>query len=127
MAHFAQIDTNNVVLQVITVSNNELIDLDGKESEAKGIAFCQSLFGPDTRWVQTSYNANFRKNYAAIGGTYSSEYDAFVPPKPPYPASLVINPNTCLWEVKDEATNLPILFSNLSYAVKKSLTEEELP
>jgi hypothetical protein len=127
MAHFAQIDTNNVVLQIITVSNNELIDSDGKESEAKGVAFCQSLFGPDTRWVQTSYNANFRKNYAAIGGTYSSEHDGFVPPRPPYPGSLVINSNTCLWEPKDEEHNLPVVFANLSFAVKKQLTQEELP
>ena len=57
MAHFAQIDENNIVTQVIVVHNNELLD-NGIEVEAKGIAFCQSLFGGN--WVQTSYNANFR-------------------------------------------------------------------
>jgi hypothetical protein len=127
MAHFAQIDSNNVVLQVITVSNNELIDSDGKESEAKGVTFCQSLFGPDTRWVQTSYNAKFRKNYAVVGGIYSAEYDGFIPPRPIDISSLVINPDTCLWESKDEEHNLPVIFANISFAVKKQLTQEELP
>jgi hypothetical protein len=94
MAHFAQLDENNVVLQVIVVHNNELLD-NGVESEVKGIAFCQSLF-PGTTWVQTSYNANIRKNYAGIGFTYDSARDAFIPPKP-FP-SWVLNEATCQWE-----------------------------
>lgn len=94
MAHFAQLDENNVVLQVIVVSNNELLD-GGVESEAKGIAFCQSLF-PGTRWIQTSYNANFRKNYAGLGYTYYLDLDAFVPPQP-FP-SWLLNQQTCQWE-----------------------------
>jgi hypothetical protein len=94
MAHFAQLDDNNVVLQVIVVHNNELLD-NGVESEAKGIAFCQSLF-PDTNWVQTSYNGNIRKNYAGIGFTYDSQRDAFIPPKP-FP-SWVLDETTCQWE-----------------------------
>ncbi len=52
MAHFAQVDENNVVTQVIVVANNELL-LDGVENETKGIEFCKSLLGDDTRWVQT--------------------------------------------------------------------------
>lgn len=83
MAHFAQLDENNVVTQVIVVHNNELIDENGNESEAKGIAFCQSLFGANTRWVQTSYNANFRGSYAGIGFTYDANSDTFVPPPLP--------------------------------------------
>lgn len=79
MAHFAQLDEKNVVTQVIVVHNNELLD-NGQESEAKGIAFCQSLFGGN--WKQTSYNGNKRKNYAGIGYTYRSDIDAFVPPQP---------------------------------------------
>ena len=59
MAHFAELDLSNIVLRVIVV-NNEDITVNGQESEAKGIAFCQSLFGADTRWVQTSYNNTFR-------------------------------------------------------------------
>ena len=93
MAHFAQLDDQNTVLQVIVVNNNELMEND-VESEAKGIAFCQSLF-PGTSWVQTSYNANTRKNYAGIGFTYDSARDAFIPPKPG--DSWVLNENTCQW------------------------------
>lgn len=94
MAHFARIDEANVVQQVIVVNNNELMD-NGVESEAKGIAFCQMLF-PGTNWVQTSYNANFRKNYAGTGYTYDATLDGFVPPQP-YP-SWTVNPDTCQWE-----------------------------
>lgn len=94
MAHFAQLDSNNIVVQVIVVHNNELLDENG-ESEAKGIAFCQSLF-LNTTWVQTSYNKKFRKNYAAIGHSYDAERDAFVPPQP-Y-GSWVLNESTCDWE-----------------------------
>lgn len=93
MAHFAELDENNVVKQVIVVNNNELLD-NGVESEAKGIAFCQSLFGGI--WVQTSYNGNIRKNYAGIGFTYDSIRDAFIPPKPE--GDWVLNEETCLWE-----------------------------
>ena len=94
MAHFAQLDDQNTVLQVIVIHNNELLD-NGVESEAKCIAFCQSLF-PGTTWVQTSYNANIRKNYAGIGFTYDSARDAFIPPKP-FP-SWVLNEASCQWE-----------------------------
>lgn len=93
MAHFAQLDENNVVLQVIVVHNNELVaskqtsvNEDGSiavsviESEDKGIEFCQSLFGADTRWVQTSYNGNFRGKYAGIGDTYDAETNVFSSP-----------------------------------------------
>ena len=79
MAHFAQLDENNKVLQVIVIANDELLD-NGVESEAKGIAFCAKLLGGN--WKQTSYNGNIRKNYAGIGYTYNENIDAFVPPKP---------------------------------------------
>ena len=93
MAHFAELGMNNVVLRVIVVHNNELLDENGQESEAKGQEFCRSLFGGT--WVQTSYNANFRKNYAGQGFTYDSTRDAFIPPKPF--ASWVLNEDTCQW------------------------------
>lgn len=95
MAHFAQLDENNVVTQVIVVANDELL-LDGVESEAKGVIFCKSLFGEDTKWVQTSYNANFRKNYAGIGFTYDKDLDAFIAPKPFN--SWTLNEETAQWE-----------------------------
>ena len=84
MAHFAQLDENNTVTQVIVVANDELL-LDGVESETKGVIFCKSLFGEDTRWVQTSYNGNKRKNYAGIGYTYDPIADHFFAPQP-YPS-----------------------------------------
>jgi hypothetical protein len=81
MAHFAQLDDNNVVTQVIVVANDELL-LDGVENETKGIMFCKSLLGDDTRWVQTSYNATIRKNYAGIGYTYDPVANHFFAPQP---------------------------------------------
>ena len=81
MAHFAQLDENNTVIQVIVVSNNELL-IDGVESEDKGILLCKSLFGNDTEWVQTSYNAKFRKNYCGVGFIYDPVADHFFSPKP---------------------------------------------
>lgn len=93
MAHFAEIGLNNTVLRVIVVHNNELLDENGVEQEAKGAEFCRNLFGGT--WVQTSYNANFRKNYAGQGFTYDSTRDAFIPPKPF--ASWVLNESTCNW------------------------------
>jgi hypothetical protein len=92
MAHFAKLD-GNTVTQIIVVANEELM-VDGVESEAKGIAFCQSLFGGE--WKQTSYNGNFRKNYAGIGYTYDAQRDAFIPPSA-YP-SWVLNETSCQWE-----------------------------
>jgi hypothetical protein len=93
MAHFAQLDDTNTVIQVIVVHNNELLD-NGIESEAKGITFCQSLLGGT--WVQTSYNANFRKNYAGIGYVYDPMRDAFIPPKPF--DSWLLDETTCRWQ-----------------------------
>ncbi len=70
MAHFAQLDSNNVVTQVIVVSNDDTSDSNGVEVESIGVAFCQKLLGAETNWKQTSYNANMRGNYAGIGYTY---------------------------------------------------------
>ena len=72
MAHFAQLDDKNNVIQVIVVSNDDIKDPSGKEIESIGIAFCQKLLGADTNWKQTSYNNNLRGNYAGIGMTYMS-------------------------------------------------------
>ena len=92
MAHFAQLNEQNIVTQVIVVANQELL-LDGIESEEKGIAFCQSLLGGN--WKQTSYNGNIRKNYAGIGYTYDSQRDAFIAPQP-YPSWTLVE-ETCRW------------------------------
>ena len=94
MAHFAQLDETNTVIQVIVVHNNELLD-NGIESEAKGIAFCQSLLGGN--WVQTSYNGNMRKNYAGIGYIYDPIRDAFIEPKNNCHPEETLNEETCRW------------------------------
>lgn len=94
MAHFAEINSDNVVTRVIVVHNNELLDGNGVEREHLGVSFCQSLFGGN--WVQTSYNARFRKKYAAEGDVYNSVLDAFIAPQPF--ASWVLSETTCQWE-----------------------------
>ena len=80
MAHYAQIDSNNIVTQVIVIDNKDTADANGVEKEYIGAAYCERLFGGT--WKQTSYNGNIRKNYAGIGYKYQSDIDAFVPPKP---------------------------------------------
>lgn len=94
MAHFAELDENNVVLRVIVVHNNELLNADGVEQEALGQAFCTNLLGGN--WKQTSYNGTFRKNFAGVGFTYDTGLDAFIF-KSPCP-SWVLNFDTCQWE-----------------------------
>jgi hypothetical protein len=94
MAHFAEIDSNNIVLQVVVVNNIILEDGDLVEQEQLGIEFLQDLFGGE--WVQTSYNANFRKNFAGAGDTYDSNRDAFIKPKPFH--SWILNEETYQWE-----------------------------
>lgn len=105
MAHFAQIDENNVVIQVIVVSNDDILDQNGNESETIGIEFCKNLLGQNTNWVQTSYNSNFRKNYAGIGFKYHQDIDAFVSPKP-YP-SWILNGEEGEWEAPVPYPNDP--------------------
>lgn len=96
MAHWAQIDENNIVIQVLVTDNN---DPNGDE----GYQFLINAFGGT--WVKTSYNTRenkhledgtpFRKNFAGIGFSYDEERDAFIPPKP-YD-SWVLNEETCVW------------------------------
>lgn len=94
MAHFAQLNEENIVTQVIVVANEDTMDAEGNEVEAIGIDFCTNLLGG--KWVQTSYNANIRKNYAGIGFKYDADLDAFIPPQP-YP-SWVLNEETAQWQ-----------------------------
>lgn len=95
MAHFADIDKNNIVQRVIVVNNKELLNEQNQEKESIGIAFLNSIYGDGFTWVQTSYNKNFRKNYAGIGFTYDETRDAFISPQP-Y-ASWTLNEDTCRW------------------------------
>lgn len=78
MAHFAEIDSNNIVQQVIVVNNDILLDENGIEQESKGVQFCKETFGEHTNWVQTSYNSSFRGRYAGAGMKYDSVADEFI-------------------------------------------------
>ena len=92
MAYFAQLDENNVVLQVLALDNSLLLDAEGQEQEELGVQFLKNLLGQETTWKQTSYNTHanehllggvsFRKNYAGIGYVFNAQLDAFIPPKP---------------------------------------------
>ena len=93
MAHFAQLE-NNIVKQVIVVSNQDILDENGQESEQKGIDFCSNLLGGT--WIQTSYNGRIRKNYAGIGYKYDADLDAFIPPQP-Y-TSWLLDETTAQWK-----------------------------
>ena len=88
MSHWAQIDENNIVTQVLVGPNY------GDEGEA----FFNALGGT---WVKTSYNGNIRKNYAGIGYTYDTDRDAFIAPAPPPPPGF--NETTCQWIVPNDA------------------------
>lgn len=84
MSHFAQIDENNKVIRVL-VGDNNLPD--------EGLSFFETTFGG--RWIQTSYNGNIRKNFAAINYHYDEVLDAFIPPKPF--ESWILDANFCRW------------------------------
>ena len=85
MAHFAELDSNQIVLRVIVVSD---------DNETDGENWCKNLLGGN--WIQTSYNNNIRKNYAGIGFTYDASRDAFIPPQP-FPSWTLVE-DTCQWE-----------------------------
>jgi hypothetical protein len=122
MAHYAELDANNIVLRVVVINDADTHDTNGVESEDVGIAFCKRLWGENTNWKKTSYNtyagvhaggkAQFRKNYAGIGFKYDPQRDAFIPPKPeclPEEESLIsLDEDKCIWidnrPPKQEAT-----------------------
>lgn len=96
MANFARLDENNIVVDVITISNDCCLDANGNESEEVGINYCKSLCGQDSRWVQTSRNSNIRGIFAGVGRYYHEQYDVFCNPKP-Y-ESWIFNPSSLTWD-----------------------------
>ena len=80
MAHFAELDSDNKVLRVFVISNEDIIDNYGNESEELGLSLCEDLYGGN--WIQTSYNGNFRKQYAGVGSTYATAKDIFIMAQP---------------------------------------------
>lgn len=97
MAHFAELNSDNIVTRVL-VLDNDMITVDGAEVESQGVQILTDLHGGT--WRQTSYNASFRKNFAAIGYEYDEDLDAFIPLKP-YD-SWVLNTSTCQWDAPVE-------------------------
>tara|TARA_Y100000114_G_C11643658_1_gene270571 strand:- start:343 stop:705 length:363 start_codon:yes stop_codon:yes gene_type:complete len=95
MAHFAKIGMNGKVVEIQVVHNDELLDADKVEQEALGIDFLTKLTGW-ALWKQTSYNHNFRKNYAGVGYIYDEDRDAFIAPKPFN--SWTLDETTCRWQ-----------------------------
>ena len=107
MAHFAKLNSDNIVVRVSVVNNEKLMGEDGTESEANGISYLEQHGAADGfQWKQTSYNTGggkhtlggtpFRKNYAGIGYTYDSDRDAFISPKPF--DNWLFDETTCTWE-----------------------------
>ena len=95
MAHFAELDTTNIVKRVVVVANHVIADSDGNDDEQKGVDYLKDIFGGGW-WRQTSYNGTFRKNYAGKGYTYDQTRDAFIAPQP-YP-SWLLDELTCQWD-----------------------------
>lgn len=96
MAHFAQLDENDIVINVCVVDNADIIDGNGDEDESLGIALLKGILGSDTKWKQTSYNGSLRKNFAGIGYQYNNILDAFIAPKPF--DSWILNTLGCYYE-----------------------------
>lgn len=81
MAHFAQLNNDNIVQQVIVISDDIVSD-PAPDNEAAGQAFIADALGLAGTWKQTSYNGNFRGRYAGVGYTYDEQLDSFIPPQP---------------------------------------------
>jgi len=96
MAYFAKLGTGNIIEQVISINNSVITDSNGVEQEQLGVNFINKLYNTRDVWKQTSYNINFRKNFAGIGFQYDQTRNAFIPPKPF--DSWILNEQNCLWE-----------------------------
>jgi hypothetical protein len=112
MAHFAEIDSDNKVLRVLVVDN---------EQEHRGQEFLANDLGLGGTWVQTSYNANIRKHFAGIGYLYSQELDAFIAPQPYN--SWVLDEDTCKWQAP---TPMPVIEGKSYYWSEDDLSWMEI-
>jgi hypothetical protein len=95
MAHFAKLDNDETVVEIIVIDNEALLGLEFPHSEPVGQKYISEL-GLEGTWLQTSYNGNFRKAYAGLGYLYNKKLDAFIAPKPYNSWSL--NTNTAQWQ-----------------------------
>ena len=93
MAHYAEIDENNIVTRVLVVPD---------EQEHRGQEYLANELGLGGLWIQTSYNARIRKNYAGIGYTFDPVRDAFIAPRPEcHPDKVTFDEETCHWNCSD--------------------------
>lgn len=125
MAHFAQLDENNDVVQVVVLNNSIITDGDGVEQESLGVTHLQNIYGEDTTWKMTSYNTRhnkhwttlfetesddqtkaFRGNFASVGGSYDAVNDIFITPRPKDYYNNVANSWT--WNTTDAKWESPI-------------------
>ena len=120
MAHFAKINSDNIVTEVIVINNDVIKDSDGTEQESLGVTFCTQIYGIGT-YKQTSYNSNMRKNMATVGSTYDTTRDAFIRPKI-YP-SWVLDEATCRWKPPiDHPSDSEAIGGNVLYQWDESFT-----
>ena len=122
MAHFAEIDNNNIVLRVLVVNDSQ---------EHRGQDFLANDLGLGGTWIQTSYNTlggvninggtPLRKNYAGYGYTYDPVLDAFIPPKPF--DSWILNQDTCIWYAP---TPMPVIEGKYYYWSEEDLSWQEI-
>jgi hypothetical protein len=122
MAHFAEIDNNNIVLRVLVVNDSQ---------EHRGQDFLANDLGLGGTWIQTSYNTlggvninggtPLRKNYAGYGYTYDPVLDAFIPPKPF--DSWILNQDTCIWYAP---TPMPVIEGKYYYWSEEDLNWQEI-
>ena len=120
MAHFAKINSDNIVTEVIVINNDVIKDSDGTEQESLGVTICTQIYGIGT-YKQTSYNSNMRKNMATVGSTYDTIRDAFIRPKI-YP-SWVLDEATCRWKPPvDHPSDSEAIGGNVLYQWDESFT-----
>ena len=120
MAHFAKINSENIVTEVIVINNDVILDSNGQEQESLGVDFCKQLYGDGT-YKQTSYNSNFRKNMATVGSTYDASKDAFIRPK--RYSSWVLDESTCRWKPPvDHPTDSEAIGGDVLYVWDESIT-----
>jgi hypothetical protein len=123
MAYFAKLGTGNIVETVISINNSVITDINGVEQEQLGVDFINKLYNTRDVWKQTSYNNNFRKNYAGIGYQYDQQRDAFIAPKPFN--SWILNEDTCRWETP-VAKPITELEDNQYYSWNESIINWEV-
>lgn len=100
MAHFAKVE-DEIVTEVIVINNQDILDENGDEQESIGINFINNTLGLSGTWKQTSYNGNFRANYAGVGDTYDETNNVFIK-KRPDGDNYILNETTWVWEKSSE-------------------------